>query len=217
MRFLPIAVLLVACKSDPPGYTQAPPPPPAPSALDTTPLPGAPTPQSIEGWWLVEPTYKPVEDEPGNRPGNAWQFTATETRLVFGDATDRRTINSSKVEGDALRLVLDGPALLLTRRKAGLALRVENGEASIPLRRATATEVAAIDAADKKRQKMLERACTKAYDCCVAARAKSLAKENDCVPLLGPPDLLRCIQAITTFKGRAATANITIPECLPDK
>lgn len=218
MRFLLFAALSiegVACKSDPPGVA------PAPSAsvspLDTTPLKGAPSAESIAGWWVVEPTFTSLNDEPGHKPGHAWSFAPDAMRLVFGDATDRRPVAAMKTEGDALRLDVEGADLLITRRAQGIAVRFDEEDLRIPLRRASAAEVSAIDALDKKKQKMLDRACVKALECCTAARGKGVAKDNDCTPLLGLPDMATCIQAITVYKNKAATAKITIPECMPDK
>ncbi len=212
-----IAAALVACKSDPPGTLPAPAPSESASPLDTTPLRGAPAPQAIAGWWIVEATFQPPNDEPGHMPGHAWWFSPDALRLVFGDASDRRPIPKTRVDGDALRLGVEGGEIEITRRARGLAVRLAGDEHRIPLRRATAAEVAAIDALDKKKQKMLDRACEKALECCTAARGKGVAKDNDCTPLLGLPDMATCIQAITVFKNKAATAKITIPECLPDK
>jgi hypothetical protein len=218
VRFLLIAALSihgVACKSDPPGA--APAPAASASPLDTTPLKGAPTTDSIAGWWIVETGFVSPNDEPGHKPGHAWWFARDAMRLVFGDATDRRPITGTQPEGDALRLEIEGDDLLVTRRANGIAVRFDQDELKIPLRRASAAEVSAIDALDKKKQKMLDRACEKALECCTAARGKGVAKDNDCTPLLGLPDMAVCIQAITVFKNKAAAAKIVIPECMPDK
>lgn len=217
MRFLLIAVI-AACKSDP-----SPPAPTAPapsnSALDTTTLPGAPTPATIAGWWVVEPSFLSPNDEPGHRGGHAWWFGPDAMKLVFGDADDRRAITATKADGDALRVEIDGADLWIRRRRAGISIEVEGQGQShrIPLRRATPGEIGRLEALEKKKQRMVERACEKAYQCCTAAVAKKVAKDDDCRPLLGPPDLARCIQAITIFKNKAATGNVTIAECLPDK
>lgn len=217
MRFVLIAAALVACKSDPPGALPAPVPSASASSLDTTPLRGAPAAQAISGWWIVEAGFQSPSDEPGHKPGHAWWFAADAMRLVFGDASDRREVKGARADGDALRLEVEGADLLITRRARGIALQLEGDDVRIPLRRASAAEVAAIDALDKKKQKMLDRACEKALECCTAARGKGVAKDNDCTPLLGLPDMATCIQAITVFKNKAATAKLTIPECMPDK
>lgn len=138
-------------------------------------------------------------------------------RLLVGDANDRRAITSTKAAGDELRLGIEGGELLITRRRNGIALRNADETTRVPLRRATAAEVKAIEAADSKRGRMLERACEKALECCQAALAKGIAKQGDCTPLLGKPEMGMCISAIAVFKNKAATANVTIPECLPDK
>jgi hypothetical protein len=64
---------------------------------------------------------------------------------------------------------------------------------------------------------MLERACEKALECCTAARGLGIAKENECQPLLGKPDMATCIQAVAVLKNKAIAAHQTIKECLPDK
>jgi hypothetical protein len=227
------AVIGLGCRADPIGTAG-----PVPSAsaapsvaprieLDTTPLAVAPSLADIAGFWIVESAFRApladppqpggASDDPGSRPGSAWWFGPDAIRLVFGDASDRRPITAVKVEGNTLRIEIEGSDLLVTGRRAGIAVRSDNEETRVPLRRATQKEIAAIEKADARRGKMLERACEKALECCVAARGKGLATEVDCKPLLGPPDLQLCIQAITVFKNKAAAAKITIAECLPDK
>lgn len=185
--------------------------------LDVAPLPGAPTPASIAGWWIVDARFVPPMDEPTMKPGSAYLFASDAMQLVFGDATDKRKIVSTTATGDALRLGIEGADLLITRRNGGIAVQQADDSTKIPLRRATPEEVARIEAAEKKRGKMLDRACEKAMECCMAARAKGVAKELDCQPLTGPPDLSMCIAAIQVFKNKAATGKVVIPECLPDK
>lgn len=219
MRFVAFALLgglaAIACKADPPQLVAR--PAPSTAALDLTPLPGAPAVADIAGWWIVDERFQAPMDEPAMRPGSAWFFSDQVLRLVFGDATDRRKIERVTTTNDALRISVEGSEWLVTRRTGGIAAAQVDDGTRIPLRRATKDEVAAIEAADKKRGRMLDRACEKAMECCMAARAKGVAKEKDCVPLTGPPDLSMCIQAIQVFKNKASKANVTLPECLPDK
>jgi len=217
VRFLWVLPLLLgACRVDKPSDKAG----PAASGsvdLDTTPLKGAPTLSSIAGWWVVATGYQPGNDDPGSKPGSAWWFGPDSMRLAFGDANDKRPIQRTINEGDALRLEVEGDDILVTRRRDGIAIRTVAESAPVPLRRATVAEVQGIDALDKKRGRMLERACEKALECCTAARGLGIAKPNDCEPLLGKPDLGMCIQAVAVFKNKAAAAHQTIPECLPDK
>jgi hypothetical protein len=219
VRFLWILPLFIgACRSDPPAGKAAPTASASSSAnLDTTPLKGAPTLTTLAGWWIVAEGHKPGNNDPGSQPGSAWWFGPDAIRLLVGDANDRRPITATKIEGDALRLEVEGADLLITRRAEGVALRTDDEGTPVPLRRATIAQVKAFDAADKKRGRMLERACEKALECCNAALAKGIAKDGDCLPLLGKPELGMCIQAVAVYKNKAATAQQTIPECLPDK
>lgn len=233
MRLLALVVPLVvsaspACRSDAPGT--APPAPvasasaaasaaadPSATRLDTTPIPGAPAPAALAGWWVVEAGYAGPTDDPGARAGTAWWFSGATMRVLFGDASDTRPITKTSVDGDALRLDVEGSDVFVTRRRGGVAVRMQDEPARIPLRRATPGETQRLDAIVAKREKMVERACAKALECCQAALAKSVAKEGDCKPLLVPNDLETCIRAIDVFKRKAATANVIVKECLPDR
>ncbi|MBI2392179.1 MAG: hypothetical protein HYV09_21505 [Deltaproteobacteria bacterium] len=234
MRFLALVVplSLLACRSDAPG--QAPPAPVAAASaaasssasaaadssarrLDTTPIPGPPAPAAIAGWWVVEAGYAGPTDDPGSRAGAAWWFSGSTLRLLVGDASDSRAITKTTVDGDALRLDVEGSDVFVTRRRGGVAVRMEDEPARIPLRPATPGETQRLEAIVKKREKMAERACEKALACCQAALAKNVAKEGDCKPLLVATDLETCIRAIDVFKRKAATANVIVKECLPDR
>lgn len=219
-----LAVLAAGgCRSDAPptGTTAAPSVAPSvPSAanrLDVTPLPGAPSLASISGWWVVETTFKAPGDDPGARPGSAWWFGPGALRLIFGDSHDKRPILKSVTEGDTLRIEVEGSGLELRRRALGLTLKFDDEPAVIPLRPATPNELKQLDALDKKRAKMFERACEKALHCCVAAQKKHVAKDNDCQPLMATTDLDTCIAAVALYKRKAGEANVVIPECLPDQ
>jgi hypothetical protein len=205
--------LLMACKPD------APAPGPAPAASSAIPLDTSQlTLASIAGWWIVEAGFKPPADEPGRQPGHAWYFTPDTLRLVFGDASDKRRIEKSVVEIESLQIVTEGATLRIMRRPNGLFVQSTDDDVRVPLRRATQPEIAAIEAADKKRNKMIGRACEKALECCLAARDKQIAKPNDCDPLMTSiPDMQTCIQAIVVFKNKMNVAKVVLPECLPDK
>lgn len=216
-----LALVLLACRSDPPTGGPQPAPSASPSSpatrLDTTALPGAPTIVTIGGWWVVETDFIAPNDDPGARPGSAWWFGPDSLRLIFGDSHDKRKVQKLSTEGNALRIEIDGNALLITRRKLGLVMQTEGESLRVPLRPATPNEVKQLDAIDAKRAKMLDRACEKALQCCTAAQAKHVAKDNDCQPLMATSDLDTCIAAIALYKRKAAEAKVVIPECLPDK
>jgi len=209
------------CRSDGP-QTGAKPLPSAQASssaarLDTAPLPGPPTLATIAGWWVVEAGFVAPNADPGARAGSAWWFGPDSMRLLFGDSNDKRPIQKTTTEGDALRIEIEGSALVITRRTYGLGLKLEDDSTRVPLRPATPNEVRQLDALDKKRAKMLERACEKALQCCLAAQKKHVAKDNDCQPLMATSDLETCIAAVALYKRKAGEANVVVPECLPDK
>lgn len=212
---------LVGCKSDAsprPGSQSAPSAAPSAAALDVSVLPGAPTLASIVGFWVVPQGFVPASEEPGATAGSGYWFASDTVRLFWGDdASDRRAIAKSEAKGDVLHVELEGSELLVTRRNGGIAVRTGEDDAPVPLRRATDEEARAFEKREARAAAMLGRACEKALECCIAAKAKTLANEDDCKALMGPPEMMRCIRAIDLFKRKSIAAGGALPECLPDK
>ncbi len=217
----------IGCRSDAPkgdpsgkgsaGSTSAGASPAPPHGVEIKLLQGAPSLAEVQGWWLVDERFKPRGDDPGARPGSAYLFELTSFRLVLRDASDKRKVVKEVVEADDLVVDYEGGELILTRRVGGMALRNAADDEIVPLRRATDGEAKGLDGRVAKLQKMFDRACSKALECCDAAKAKKLATDDDCKALIGLTDMQKCITSIAKQKRMAAEAKVVVPECLPDK
>jgi hypothetical protein len=172
----------------------------------------------VRGWWIVGPGGSAGEPhEPTRREGTAWFFSDDMLRAVWLDGNDRRVITSMSSSAAVLKLAFDGGAVLLAATADGLTLRTDEDDPAVRLRRATAAEIKDIERRVGKQEKMNERACQKAMECCQAARKNGLATAEDCNALIGVPEMERCIRAVVMFKQKAADAKVVIAECLPDK